>query len=335
MMHLIFTLDYEIYGNGEGDLGDLVYEPTSRLASLFDEYGWKFVNFVEAAELNQISKEKSHERIHDVETQISDLYARGHEIGLHIHPQWFDARYENGKWALNYGEYNLCTLPEEKIRSYIGNSISYLKGIVSHEGYSPVSYRAGNWLMQPSVSISRVLVQSGIMVDSSVFKGGVLRSHNLDYRPSLKNGYWWRFHEDINEPDTAGKLVEIPIFTRMVPPWKMYSAKRGTIRRQRSLRKGNKGQRFYKIRDMFRLLYPQKFDFAKLTLNELKAMLNYLIDMDDRTPEIYKPIVLIAHSKNLSDFDTLRSFFEYIRERRFEVLTFKQIVERGILVNSE
>ena len=37
MIECIFTLDYEIYGNGQGTLRDLVLDPTRRLAELFQE----------------------------------------------------------------------------------------------------------------------------------------------------------------------------------------------------------------------------------------------------------------------------------------------------------
>src|SRR4051812_4633060 len=35
MIECIFTIDYEIYGNGTGSLRDLVLEPAARLADLF------------------------------------------------------------------------------------------------------------------------------------------------------------------------------------------------------------------------------------------------------------------------------------------------------------
>ena len=53
MIECIFTLDYEIYGNGSGDLATLVLEPTERLLTLFRSRGHRFVVFVEAAELRR------------------------------------------------------------------------------------------------------------------------------------------------------------------------------------------------------------------------------------------------------------------------------------------
>ena len=51
MIECIFTIDYEIYGNGQGSLQELVYEPARRLMDIFQRADARFVAFVEAAEL--------------------------------------------------------------------------------------------------------------------------------------------------------------------------------------------------------------------------------------------------------------------------------------------
>ncbi len=38
MKKLIFTLDYEIHGNGDGNPYELMVEPTYRLMNLLEEY---------------------------------------------------------------------------------------------------------------------------------------------------------------------------------------------------------------------------------------------------------------------------------------------------------
>ena len=115
MIECIFTIDYEIYGNGEGSLKELVFEPAKRLKTIFDEAGAKFVVFVEAAELEKIDTFRTDPAIDQVKDQIREFHQDGYEIALHLHPQWCNARYENEKWNLDYTEYNLCTLPERRI----------------------------------------------------------------------------------------------------------------------------------------------------------------------------------------------------------------------------
>ena len=83
MIQFIFTLDYEIYGNGAGSLRDLVLEPTGRLADVFQEWNASFVVFAEAIEFRKMEEFHSDEAIPEVRAQLRQLRDRGCEIGLH------------------------------------------------------------------------------------------------------------------------------------------------------------------------------------------------------------------------------------------------------------
>ena len=115
MIEVIFTIDYEIYGNGQGSIKELVYDPAEKLAEIFRKRNSRFVVFVEAAELEMIETLGTDPAINMVKKQIKDFYEEGFEIGLHLHPQWYNAQYRNGSWQLDYSEYNLCLLPRERI----------------------------------------------------------------------------------------------------------------------------------------------------------------------------------------------------------------------------
>src|SRR5271166_3152614 len=110
MIEFIFTIDYEIYGNGTGTIRELVYEPAQRLKELFLNYNARFVTFVEVAEFDKIEAYGTDPAIDLVRKQVQDLQRDGFEIALHLHPQWSNARYEQGRWFLDLSEYNLCTL---------------------------------------------------------------------------------------------------------------------------------------------------------------------------------------------------------------------------------
>ncbi|MGH9431019.1 MAG: hypothetical protein ACRD3T_05705, partial [Terriglobia bacterium] len=166
-------MDYEIYGNGTGALKDLVYEPAERLREIFQTWDARFVVFVEAAELERIEAWGTDPAIDLVKQQIRDLYRKGFEIGVHLHPQWSNARYEQGRWLLDYSEYNLCTLPRPRIIQIVELSLAYLRDIVDDPHFTPLSFRAGNWLFQPTQTAAAILARHGIRIDSSVFKGGL------------------------------------------------------------------------------------------------------------------------------------------------------------------
>ena len=101
MIECIFTIDYEIYGNGQGSLRELVYEPTEKLMAIFRKWNVRFVVFVEVSELEMLESKGTDPAIDQVKHQIKDLYEEGFELGLHLHPQWYNARYEDGTWFLD------------------------------------------------------------------------------------------------------------------------------------------------------------------------------------------------------------------------------------------
>jgi hypothetical protein len=322
MIECIFTIDYEIYGNGKGSLRELVYEPASRLKSLFDKWGAKFVVFVEAAELQAIDTQRADSAITEVRNQIRALHNEGFEIALHLHPQWCNARFGQGQWTLDYSEYNLCTLSSERISHIVDDALQYLRTVLENATFTPISFRAGNWLMQPSARAATILAERGIQIDSSVFKGGLQRQHRMDYRRAVRNGYYWTFTDDVSSPDPSGVMTEIPIYARMVPFWKMATAKRLGLQQKGSFRAQTTRQNLNRLCDRARLFHPMKLDFCRMSLDELTQMMDLLIREDRVTPFLYKPVVAIGHTKDLCDVEVVRSFLAFLRRETIRVCTF-------------
>ncbi len=159
MVECIFTLDYEIYGNGSGSLAELVYEPAARLKEIFQRRQAPFVNFVEVAELERIEERGTDRAIDDVKRQVRKLHDDGFETALHLHPQWYNADYDGGQWRLDAREYNLCTL-RGRGSSRSSNALSpYMRHLVGVSSFAPLSFRAGNWLFQPTRDASSVLAE--------------------------------------------------------------------------------------------------------------------------------------------------------------------------------
>ena len=328
MIECIFTIDYEIYGNGQGSLRELVYEPTEQLIGIFKKLNKRFVIFVEAAELEKIQECQSDETIDEIRWQIQELYRQGFEIGLHLHPQWYKAQYKKGKWLLDYSEYNLCTLPKERIVEMVDRSIGYFRDVLGVADFTPLSFRAGNWLFQPTRTAANVLAEQGIKVDSSVFKGGLQHQHKLDYRNALKNGHYWRFFDDVNTPDPNGILLELPIFTQMVPFWKMLTKKRVSLQRKASSVDQNGKKKLYRLMDFLRFWHPLKFDFCRMTINELTRMMDTVIKEDQQDPKSFRPIVAIGHTKDLVDFETVNSLLDYLGSKGIEITTFSDVYQK-------
>jgi hypothetical protein len=328
MIDSIFTLDYEVYGNGTGSLRDLVYEPGERLREMFKQCDARLVNYVEVAEFERIKAQGIDPEIAQVEEQIRSYRRDGHEIALHLHPQWYNARYEQGRWLLDYDEYNLCKLPLVRIREIVGRALDYLRRVLGEPNFTPLSFRAGNWLFQPAQTAAKVMAECGIRVDSSVFKGGVQHNHGLDYRRAQKNGYYWPFSGDTNVPDAAGQWMEVPIYSKMVPLWKMRTAKRMAFSGGMGMDGQSLSGRWNRARDLLRFLYPLKLDFCRMTLQEMTSLMDEVLREDQKTPETYRPIVAIGHTKDLRDLESIDAFLAYLRKKRIPIVTFNDIYHK-------
>lgn len=325
MIDCIFTVDYEIYGDGEGSLRELVYEPAQRLKEIFLRRNARLVVFVEVAELEMIEAKGTDPAIDMVKRQVRDFYREGCELGLHLHPQWYNARYEKGRWLLDYSEYNLCTLPRERIIQIVDCSIAYLRKLVDEPKFIPFSFRAGNWLFQPTCTAANILAERGIKVNSSVFKGGFQHQHHLDYRKAIRNGYYWKFTDDVNVSDSEGVFLELPIYTEMVRPWEMLTTKRIGLQRKGPSGGQSRREKLYRIWDFVRSRHPVKFDFCRMTFDELKRMLDTIIRDDEENPTSFRPIVAIGHTKDLIDFETVESFLSYLVKKGIRVSTFEEV----------
>jgi hypothetical protein len=328
MIECIFTVDYEIFGDGTGSLRDLVYEPAKRLKDIFEKWDARFVNFVEVAEFEKIDRYGTDPAIDLVKQQIRELYERGFEIGLHLHPQWCKARYESGRWLLDYSEYNLCKLPRLRIAEIVERGLSYLRDAVGQPCFTPLSFRAGNWLFQPTRTAASVLAEKGIKIDSSVFKGGLQHSYNLDYRSALKNGYYWPFSTDANKPDSCGEWIEVPIYTEMVPLWKMATAKRMGFSKNGGMVGQSARRRVNRALDFFRFRYPLKFDFCRMELDEMTSLTERVIRQDAKNPDLYRPLVAIGHTKDLTDFQSVDAFLAFLRAKGIAVCTFENVYSK-------
>lgn len=328
MIECIFTIDYEIYGNGEGSLRELVLEPAEILKTTFQKRNARFVSFVEVAELEILEANGADPAVDLVKKQLQDFHREGFELGLHLHPQWYNARFENGKWLLDYSEYNLCTLPRKRIVQIIDRSIAYFRSVLGITDFTPLSFRAGNWLFQPTQNAATALSERGIRVDSSVFKGGLQHQHKLDYRRALENGFFWKFADHVDVFDVNGSMLELPIYTQMVPFWKMLTSKRIGMQRKGFTAEYNSMNKLHRIRDFLRFHYPLKFDFCRMTIDELTAMLDVIIREDRQQPESFKPIVAIGHTKDLVDFKIVDDFLSYLEKKSIVISTFEDVYPR-------
>lgn len=359
MLNLIFTLDYEIQGSGEGSPHELMVEPTRRMMRSFERFGAKLTIMADVAEIaqfRQYSESHGEDRFHSkaIEDQLREAAGRGHDVQLHIHSSYYGARYENGRWVQDWTQYDLARLGYERLAGMIGEGKAYLESLLRPVApdYACLAFRAANWSMQPSGDIVRALRDNGILFDTSVFKYGSRsgRLVHFDYTHAFSDLVPWPVDEtDLCLADPNGALWEVPICCENSWLWRFLSVSRfHRIRESRipalgktprggggqgadvspgERRDGCAGRRLRKLASLLRK-NPLKMDFNKCSGRQLIRALKRIDAKYGDFPHPL-PVVLIGHSKLYTRYNekNLAVFLEHVARHagRYRFATFREL----------
>jgi hypothetical protein len=224
---LVLSIDYEVFGNGSGDVRQHVVAPTERMARLAERHGMPLSIFVEVEEYlaferhaRELRASLGYDPAQLIRDQISSLVRRGHDVQLHLHPQWFGATWAHCRWHLNEKRQTVDSLFESTAEavSYIADRKAALQDMAgSVSGGRFVAYRAGAFSAQPGRKLIAALAANGFVLDSSVVRGLVHEEPycSYDYRnaPSARDP--WRVSVDVAQADPTGPLWEVPIYSVM------------------------------------------------------------------------------------------------------------------------
>ncbi|MGD0812287.1 MAG: hypothetical protein ABSA83_01675 [Verrucomicrobiota bacterium] len=222
MLKVIFTLDYEIHGNGEGCPRELMTEPTGRLLRLFDNYGAKLTIMADIAEIlkfKEYAEKQKRDDYHyqDIVSQLQEAVARGHDVQLHIHSSYFNATHNGRQWVQDWGEYDFARLSLDRMSGMIKEGREFLESILKpvNSAYRCIAFRAANWSVSPSQNVVKALVDNEIEIDTSIFKYG--RRTGLvtfDYSKAQSEIVpWLASEEDLCLQDNRSRLWEFPIYS--------------------------------------------------------------------------------------------------------------------------
>lgn len=235
MLVTLFTLDYELHGNGDGNPQALMVEPTARLLAQFERHQARLTIMADVAEILRfrdlyLQTGRDDYSYEPIVAQLRDAIARGHDVQLHLHASWFGARYDNGRWQQDWRNYSFAELPLQTITGYLQLGKNWLEELLQpvDAGYRCTVFRAANWSMQPSENAIRALKQLGFNAETSVFKWG--RREGLvafNYADAPHPLLPWRVAQcDICTVDEQSPLWEIPIYAEHRRVWAFFSANR-------------------------------------------------------------------------------------------------------------
>lgn len=236
MRSLVLTLDYELYGNGSGDVFKNIIEPTEKLLSLASQYGVRFTFFFEVVEYWKIKKEwycgntmgYKDNPVEAIENQIQRAYRQGNDIQLHLHPQWVDARWEDEKWVVNFDKWRLGDydgFEDNSLISLLKRGKQTLEALLTpiDPNYKCMALRAGGYNIQPSVNIVKAMKEVGLKADSSIYPGGKESGSlsNYDYSSIDPSEGLWQVGERLEIQGDSG-IYEIPIVSFPIRNFKKY-----------------------------------------------------------------------------------------------------------------
>jgi hypothetical protein len=188
-IHLALVDDWELSGNGSGDIRQLQFEPLHRLVEIYNRLG---IHGSFNAEVMQQITFRQHQDEHrelkvltdEWDDTVRETFRQGHDIQLHIHPQWQNAKYENGKWNLT-ADWSILNYPRQASLQMLQRGKEYLENLLTDidPRYRCVSFRSGAWCIAPSPHMLDLLVELGIVFDMSIVAGVKYDTRNikLDY----------------------------------------------------------------------------------------------------------------------------------------------------------
>jgi hypothetical protein len=332
---ILVTVDYELFGDGTGSVDEHMIRPLDDLILLWDRLEIRATVFVEVAELlafeEAVSTRQAPEvlgrQLMAIRSQLRKLLEHGHDLQLHVHPQWQGATWERGAWKLGTDHYGLLRTGAEGFSGLLSRAKAYLEAIAAdvRPDYKCRVFRAGALHFDRQEESGRLLASHGIEVDSSVCRGYVrnTRDSKIDYSDLLENRapFWPTLDgSSIDEEDAA--LWEVPVWSVMKAQWHKLTPRRLTNKLVSVLggadamsQAGHTGLSFSNPRETLSWLatkQPIMWDFCNLPASGLNELLKTAMAFHLRRN--MNPLVMIGHTKEFSSGRSLVGFAEAVRE---------------------
>lgn len=180
MIYICATYDYELFlGGSSYTEKEVLIDQTDTLLNLYASMNIPATYFVDAWSLLKY-REYGFTTFPDLaDEQMRNMLSNGNDVQLHIHPQWVNAIYNDGKWKFKKNEYSIGNfsynvaegeLERDKV---IKDGIHYLEEVLRkiYPEYRIVAYRAGGYCLEPFDENIDLLIKNGIAIDSSVVSG--------------------------------------------------------------------------------------------------------------------------------------------------------------------
>lgn len=364
-IHLALVDDWELRGDGSGDMAKIQLEPLRRLLEIYEANGLK-------ASINaEVMQQLAHRRLaarHAAlghladrwDEAVMDAFQRGHDVQLHTHCQWSRCDFDGERWQLD-GNWDITSYSRPEAADMIAGSKEYLEKLVRRvdPGYSVCSYRAGSWAIAPSEHMMEVLAASGVAVDISIVGGMKVANTKVcvDYS-MVEEGFlpFYPLPTDARRVSARKEpIVCIPTFSFVVSLFFFGALGTAHLATDLLARAGldwthltRKPSRvpLDKKTASYAVWAPRKQSIAGRMLAKLRAENRfYIADLSEMSGLLWRrmldeirrkarlsgwatvPVVLENHTKDLGDMRNIQLFAEHVaRQPDIEVVRLRDIV---------
>lgn len=347
-IYLALTDDWELRGNGSGDIAKIQFAPMRELLRLFEKYNARTTFNVEVMQqltFRQLQGKYSElGRLADAwDEHVRAAYSRGQDIQLHIHPQWSNAEYDAGKWKLR-GDWSLPNYDQNMAYAMLAESKAYIENLLRplDASYRCLSFRSGSSSVAPSEFALTLLAKLGIVFDMSIIGGYRVNTRNLQVDYTECDESLVPFYPRMND---ARKVSPKPEAIICVPIFSFTLSRRLAFKQIRSnatskiARKFSSGintneqqtdyvgqewaeivQSSFIARAYHKAIKPSlrgkhtTADIGEMDYIALKEMLRAIRAQARASGLRELPIILTNHSKNVRDFSHIERFLADVAE---------------------
>lgn len=363
-IHLALVDDWELRGDGSGDMAKIQLEPLRRLLEIYEANGLR-------ASINaEVMQQLAHRRLssrHAALGQLADRWdeavldvvRRGHDVQLHTHCQWSRSDFDGERWQLD-GDWNITNYTRSEAADIVASSRQYLETLVrrADPGYSVCSYRAGSWAIAPSEHMMEILAANGVTMDISIVGGMKVANAkvSIDYS-TVDEGFlpYYPLPTDARRVSARKEpIVCFPTFSFVVSLF-FFGAlgvthvatamlTRAGLDWTHLTRKPSRVPLDKKVAS-YSVWAPRKQSLASRMLAKLRAEHRfYIADLSEMSGLLWRqmlaeirrkarrsgwsivPVVLENHTKDLGDMRNIRLFAEHIaRQPDIEVVRLRDI----------
>lgn len=216
MIDFYITLDYELYnGLKSGTVQNCLITPTYELLRVLDKYKIRAVFFVDACFLLRLRELSGiyfnlQKEYYLITRQIQELSLKGHDIQLHLHPNWYRASFDGNNWVSVMDDYKLSDIPKDVAERLINDGTILLKEIT---GKDVIAFRAGAYCLQTYKDYPTVFRKYGIFIDSSVNRNKTVKTEKWEWYDfsNIPKEYTYRYSFDVCKKDEKGDCIEFSI----------------------------------------------------------------------------------------------------------------------------